>query len=44
MVAKQALALSFIDVFWFMGVVFLAATPLIFLLRPGKPRGGMPGH
>jgi DHA2 family multidrug resistance protein len=46
MVAKQALALSFIDVFWFMGVAFLAATPLIFLLRPGKPRqgGGMPVH
>jgi DHA2 family multidrug resistance protein len=45
MVAKQALALSFIDVFWFVGVVFLAATPLIFLLRPGKPQGGgMPAH
>jgi DHA2 family multidrug resistance protein len=45
MVAKQALALSFIDVFWFMGVAFLAATPLIFLLRPGKLQGGgMAGH
>jgi MFS transporter, DHA2 family, multidrug resistance protein len=45
MMAKQALALSFIDVFWFMGIAFLAATPLIFLLRPGKPRGGgIPVH
>jgi DHA2 family multidrug resistance protein len=44
MVQQQALALSFIDVFWFMGVAFLAATPLIFLLRGGKARGGMPVH
>ncbi|HEY1503460.1 MAG TPA: DHA2 family efflux MFS transporter permease subunit [Stellaceae bacterium] len=45
MVSKQALALSFIDAFWFMGIVFLAATPLIFLIRPGKVRGGgMPVH
>jgi DHA2 family multidrug resistance protein len=45
MVAQQALALSFIDAFWFMGIVFLAATPLIFFLRDGKaPKGGMPVH
>jgi DHA2 family multidrug resistance protein len=44
MVTKQALALSFIDVFWFMGVAFLAATPLVFLLRGGKAQGGAPMH
>ena len=44
MVTKQALVLSFIDVFWFMGVAFLAATPLVFLLRGGKAQGGAPMH
>jgi DHA2 family multidrug resistance protein len=46
MVAQQALALSFIDAFWLMGVAFLAALPLVLLLREGKASKGaaMQGH
>jgi MFS transporter, DHA2 family, multidrug resistance protein len=37
MVAKQASVLSFVEVFWVLGIIFLVALPLVFLLR--RPKG-----
>ena len=35
---RQAMMLSFIDNFWLMGVICLAVTPLLFLMKKTKPR------
>jgi DHA2 family multidrug resistance protein len=45
MLQRQAVMLSFIDVFQLLGMVFLLMIPLIFLMKkPAKVAGGMPVH
>ena len=47
LVGRQALALSFVDAFWFMGWAFLVSIPLVFFLRAkrsGEGGAGMPVH
>jgi MFS transporter, DHA2 family, multidrug resistance protein len=45
MLQRQAVMLSFIDVFQLLGMVFLLMIPLIFLMKkPAKGAGGMPVH
>jgi hypothetical protein len=31
---------TFVDVFWLLGVIFLAAVPLVFLMKRVEPREG----
>jgi MFS transporter, DHA2 family, multidrug resistance protein len=45
MVQRQAAMLSFNEVFWILGIIFLVAVPLIFLMkRPKNRAGGIPAH
>ena len=45
MVQRQAAMLSFVDNFWIMGVIFLCAIPLMFLMKKTRPhKGPMGGH
>ncbi len=45
MVQKQAAMLSFVDNFWIMGIIFLAAIPLMFLMKKTRPhKGPIGGH
>ncbi len=45
MVQRQAAMLSFVDNFWIMGVIFLCAIPLMFLMKKTQPhKGPMGGH
>ncbi len=37
MVGRQAAALSFLDAFWLLGMLFLALAPLMFLVRKTEP-------
>ena len=37
---RQSAMLSFVDTFWFMGVLFLAIIPLMFLIRRTGPVRG----
>jgi len=43
---RQSAMLSFIDVFWILGVLSLAMTPLMFLIKPAppRPREPVPAH
>lgn len=42
---RQSAMLAFIDVFWILGVLSLAMTPLLFLIKPSpRPREPMPAH
>jgi MFS transporter, DHA2 family, multidrug resistance protein len=43
-VQKQALMLSYIDCFWFLGVAILCMIPAVFLMKKSKPGGGMAVH
>ena len=36
MIRQQAAIMSYNDVFWVLGIVFLCMLPLIFLMRPSK--------
>src|SRR5436305_5878088 len=38
-IRQQAAIMSFNDVFWLLGLIFLAMLPLIFLLKPPKKKG-----
>ena len=40
MLRQQAAIMSFNDVFWVLGVIFLCMLPLVFLMRPPKKKGG----
>jgi DHA2 family multidrug resistance protein len=45
LVQRQAAMLAFIDNFWIMGVIFLCAIPLMFLMKRAAPhKGPMGGH
>jgi DHA2 family multidrug resistance protein len=44
MVQREAAMLSFLDNFWIMGVIFLAAIPLMFLMKKTRPHKGPMGH
>lgn len=39
-IRQQAAIMSFNDVFWLLGIIFLLMLPLILLLRPPKKKGG----
>jgi DHA2 family multidrug resistance protein len=39
-IRQQAAIMSFNDVFWLLGLIFLLMLPLILLLRPPKKKGG----
>jgi DHA2 family multidrug resistance protein len=41
-VQKQAAMLSYIDAFWFMGVIFIALVPLLFLMKRPQPSAAAP--
>ena len=43
-VQRQAVMLSYIDCFWFLGVAILCMIPAVFLMRKSKPGGGMAVH
>ena len=42
-VQTQAQMMSFLDIFWLLGIVALCLAPLALLL-PNMPRGAAPGH
>ena len=45
MVARQAATLSFIDLFWILGMFFLAMVPLLFFMkRPERVEVAMAGE
>jgi len=45
MVQRQAAILSYLDVFWLLGAIFLALVPLVFLTRkPAKAAGPIAAH
>jgi len=41
---RQAVMLSYIDCFWFLGVAILCMVPAAFLIKKSKPGGGMAVH
>jgi DHA2 family multidrug resistance protein len=43
-VERQAIMLSYIDCFWFLGVAIMAMIPMVFLMKKSKPGGGMAVH
>jgi len=43
-VQRQAVMLSYIDCFWFLGVSILCMIPAVFLIKKSKPGGGMAVH
>jgi DHA2 family multidrug resistance protein len=43
-VQRQAVMLSYIDCFWFLGVAILCMIPAVFLMRKSKPGGGLAVH
>ena len=43
-VQRQAVMLSYIDCFWFLGVAILCMIPAVFLIKKSKPGGGMAVH
>jgi DHA2 family multidrug resistance protein len=43
-VQRQAVMLSYIDCFWFLGVAILCMVPTVFLMKKSKPGGGMAVH
>ena len=43
-VLRQATMLAYIDCFWFLGVAILAMVPMVFLMKKGKPGGGIAVH
>ena len=43
-VQRQAVMLSYIDCFWFLGVAILCMVPAVFLMKKSKPGGGMAVH
>jgi DHA2 family multidrug resistance protein len=43
-VVRQATMLAYIDCFWFLGVAILAMVPMVFLMKKGKPGGGIAVH
>jgi MFS transporter, DHA2 family, multidrug resistance protein len=43
-VQRQAMMLSYIDCFWFLGVAILLMIPTVFLMKKSKPGGGMAVH
>jgi DHA2 family multidrug resistance protein len=43
-VQRQAVMLSYIDCFWFLGVAILCMIPAVFLMKKSKPGGGMAVH
>ncbi len=43
-VQRQAVMLSYIDCFWFLGVAILCMVPMVFLMKKSKPGGGMAVH
>lgn len=43
-VQRQAIMLSYIDCFWFLGVAILCMVPAVFLMKKSKPGGGMAVH
>jgi len=43
-VQRQAVMLSYIDCFWFLGVAILCMIPAVFLVKKSKPGGGMAVH
>jgi len=40
MIRQQATMMSYNDVFWLLGIIFLCMLPLILLLRPPRKKGG----
>lgn len=40
MIRQQSTMMSYNDVFWLLGIIFLCMLPLILLLRPPKKKGG----
>jgi hypothetical protein len=42
MVQRQALALSYIDAFWLLALVFATMLPLVLMLRKPDPGAGGP--
>ena len=40
MLQQQATMRAFVDVFWLLGVIFLAVVPLVFLMKKVEPRKG----
>ena len=43
-VQRQAVMLSYIDCFWFLGVSILCMIPAVFLIKKSKPGGGIAVH
>src|SRR5215475_12476821 len=43
-VQRQAIMLSYIDCFWFLGLAILCMIPAVFLMKKSKPGGGMAVH
>lgn len=43
-VQRQAVMLSYIDCFWFLGVAILCMIPAVFLIKKSKPGAGMAVH
>jgi DHA2 family multidrug resistance protein len=43
-VQRQAVMLSYIDCFWFLGAAILCMIPAVFLMKKSKPGGGMAVH
>jgi DHA2 family multidrug resistance protein len=43
-IQRQATMLAYIDDFRFLGLSILAMVPLVFLMKKGKPGGGMAVH
>ncbi|MFL6436115.1 MAG: DHA2 family efflux MFS transporter permease subunit [Terriglobales bacterium] len=41
LIRQQAAIMSFNDIFWLLGVIFLCMLPLIFLMRPPRKKGGV---
>ena len=37
LVQRQATLISFVECFWLLGIIFLAAVPLLFLMKRPKP-------
>ena len=43
-VQRQAVMLSYVDCFWFLGVSILCMIPAVFLIKKSKPGGGIAVH
>ena len=43
-IIRQSTMLAYIDNFWVLGIAIACLIPIVFLIKKGKPGGGMVAH